>query len=242
MAEAAAEGAGTGIRYAARSDVGRVRAGNEDRFLARPPLFVVADGMGGHAAGEVAAQLAVDAFSALSEAPVAPVDAGLLAGAILRADDAIRRRAAGDAAVDGMGTTCTAVAIEGTTAHLAHVGDSRAYLLRASHLTQLTEDHTLVRALVQDGVLTPEAAATDDRRHVILRALGVGDAASPDRLEVELRAGDRLLLCSDGLTGHLDGGRLAEILAGGTPADAADRLVEFALEAGGEDNVTVVVV
>src|SRR5262245_36189001 len=240
MADAGGDGART--TYAARSDVGRVRAENEDRWLARPPLFVVADGMGGHAAGEVAAQLTIDAFASLADARVAPLDAGVLAGAILGADDAIRQRAASDTAAAGMGTTCTALAVEGSTAHLAHVGDSRAYLLRAGRLTQLTDDHTLVAALVHDGVLTPEQAAIDDRRHVILRALGVGEAVSADRLEVELRPGDRLLLCSDGLTGHLDGPGLAEALGTGTPAAAADRLVVLALAAGGEDNVTVVVV
>ena len=237
-----AGGAGAGTTYAARSDVGRVRAENEDRWLARPPLFVVADGMGGHAAGEVAAQLTIDAFSSLADARVAPIDGGVLAGAILGADDAIRQRAANDPSAAGMGTTCTALAVEGSTAHLAHVGDSRAYLLRAGRLTQLTDDHTLVAALVHDGVLKPEQAATDDRRHVILRALGVGDAVSADRLEVELRPGDRLLLCSDGLTGHVDGTALAEALGPGTPAAAADRLVALALAAGGEDNVTVVVI
>jgi len=237
-----AGGAGAGTTYAARSDVGRVRAENEDRWLARPPLFVVADGMGGHAAGEVAAQLTIDAFSSLADARVAPIDGGVLAGAILGADDAIRQRAANDPSAAGMGTTCTALAVEGSTAHLAHVGDSRAYLLRTGRLTQLTDDHTLVAALVHDGVLEPEQAATDDRRHVILRALGVGDGVSADRLEVELRPGDRLLLCSDGLTGHLDGPALAEALGPGTPAAAADRLVALALAAGGEDNVTVVVV
>jgi protein phosphatase len=232
----------TEATHAARSDVGRVRAGNEDRWLARPPLFVVADGMGGHAAGEVAAQLAVDAFAALSDARVGPFTAEVLAGAIQDADDAIHRRASDDPAVAGMGTTCTALAVEGSTAHLAHVGDSRAYLLRAGRLTQLTEDHTLVAALVHDGVLSAEAATTDDRRHVILRALGVGDAASADRLDVALRPGDRLLLCSDGLTGHLDGPALADALGPGTPAEAADRLVALAIDAGGEDNVTVIVI
>jgi len=243
MADAAGDTTGmTGTAYAARSDVGRVRAGNEDRWLARPPLFVVADGMGGHAAGEVAAQLAIDAFAALSDARVAPFDASVLAAALTGADDAIRERARDDPAAAGMGTTCTAVAVEGSVAHLAHIGDSRAYLLRAGRLTQLTEDHTLVAALVHDGVLTAQDAATDDRRHVILRALGVGDAAKADRLEVELRPGDRLLLCSDGLTGHLDGPALAAVLRSGTPTEAADRLVARALDAGGEDNVTVVVV
>ncbi|MBA2427152.1 MAG: Stp1/IreP family PP2C-type Ser/Thr phosphatase [Actinobacteria bacterium] len=225
-----------------RSDVGLVREGNEDSYLAEAPVFVVADGMGGHVAGEVASQTTVGIIEERLQGGAQENDRALVE--MLRdANAAIRNRAADDASLTGMGTTCTLVLVDGNQAHIAHVGDSRAYLFRDGGLTQLTEDHTLVERMVKQGRLRPEEAQHHPQRSVITRALGVDADVQVDVQDVELEDGDRLLLCSDGLTSMAGTDAIAEVLAAeAEPQPAADRLVDLANRAGGEDNVTVVVV
>jgi serine/threonine protein phosphatase PrpC len=228
--------------YAARSDVGRVRRSNEDRFLARPPLFAVADGMGGHEAGEVASAIAVDTLEAALMADGVR-DADALVRVLVEANSAIRGRGSSDPALEGMGTTCTAALVGAGSVWLAHVGDSRAYLLRSGTLTQLTRDHSVVAGLVRDGVMNVEEARLDRRRNIITRALGADDRLNVDVTSFEVAAGDRLLLCSDGLIGHVADATMSEVLASEhDPAGAADRLVDLANESGGDDNITVVVI
>jgi PPM family protein phosphatase len=228
-------------RVAARSDPGNHRPANEDRYLVAPPLFVVADGMGGHEAGEVASGLAVETLSQLLwDRSIR--DGGTLADAVRAANRAIREATRDRPEQAGMGTTCTALFVDGQRATLAHVGDSRAYLVRDGALRQLTEDHTLVGLLVREGILTPEQAARDERRHVIVRALGVADSVDVDLVELSLEPGDRLLLCSDGLSGPVTDERLAEALVTDAgPEQVVAALVDAAVR-DGDDNVTAILV
>jgi serine/threonine protein phosphatase PrpC len=221
--------------------VGRVRTDNEDRSLARPPVFAVADGMGGHQAGEVAADLAIACLDDTGRPGQTP-DGRQLVDAIQHANAAIRLESRTRPELLGMGTTCTALVVDEVVT-IAHVGDSRAYRLRAGRLERLTEDHSLVAAMVRDGRLDPAAAATDARRHVITRALGADDDIAVDLVTVDRLPGDRLLLCSDGIHGQVDDGTIERVLADATdPGAAADRLIELAAAAGGEDNATVIVI
>jgi PPM family protein phosphatase len=226
--------------YAARSDVGRVRTGNEDRYLANPPLFAVADGMGGHQAGEVASTIVVEVLARAGSTPRR--DAEGLVRALESANEQIRSRASADPELDGMGTTCTVAIVDGPRVWIAHVGDSRAYLLRSGQLRQLTEDHSLVAMLVRDGIMDADAARVDERRNIITRALGSEDQLRVDVVSLDTEPGDRLLLCSDGLTGLVEDDDVAEALATPDPGAAADRLIALANEAGGDDNITVIVV
>jgi protein phosphatase len=220
------------------TDVGRVREGNEDAFLVDPPLYAVADGLGGARAGEVASQLALHTFDERYRA-----GDGSLADHVRAANRVVFDRAAEDARYEGMGTTLTAALIATGSAHLVHVGDSRAYLYRAEDLRQLTEDHTLVNRMVRAGEITRAEAEMHPHRNVVLRALGTEPTVEVDEQDVGLLEGDRLLLCSDGLTTMVTEDQIAAILAAtpGTPQDAADRLVRAANRAGGIDNITVVV-
>jgi serine/threonine protein phosphatase PrpC len=225
------------------TDVGRVRAGapNEDGFLdeaRRLGLVAVADGMGGHRAGEVASATALEALRAAMAAGQP------LRDAIEGANDAVLEKSVTDHELRGMGTTLTAGTL-GTDGNLlvGHVGDSRAYLVRDGELTQITNDHSLVEEMVRGGELTPEQAESHPRRSIITRALGIDPEVEVDVYPLELRPGDRLLLCSDGLTTMLRGDEIAEILEGEPhPERAAQLLVDAANAAGGEDNVTAVVV
>ena len=236
MASVTADGPG----FAARSDVGSTRSGNEDRFLARPPLFAVADGMGGHQAGEVAAELVI---GVLGEVPDRAPDPGTaVVAALERSNAAIRREAGLRSDLAGMGTTCTVVVLDRAIT-VAHVGDSRAYRLRGERLEQLTDDHSLVATMVRDGIMDPADAATDGRRNIITRALGAEDQVRVDVVTSDLAPGDRLLLCSDGLHGQVDDAAIATVLRDEPdPATAVDRLISLANAAGGEDNVTVIVI
>jgi protein phosphatase len=231
-------------RQAAVSHVGRQRPGNEDAYLVRPPLYAVADGMGGAQAGEVASQLAVAVLAELlAETP--PDDesaAALLAEAAAEANSRIYAAASADTARSGMGTTLTALLLRDDHALLAHIGDSRAYLLRGDTLTQLTQDHSLVAEMVRDGRLAADEARLHPYRSILSRALGTESEAEVDELQVDLLPGDVLLLCSDGLSGPVPTDRLHKGLAAGDPEKAARRLVDEALRQGGPDNVTVVVV
>ena len=229
---------------AGRTDIGNVRSVNEDELLAEGDLFVVADGMGGLGRGEVAAKLAVDTVrTAFADQPT---ETGLLA-AVNAANDAIYERSQADDEEKPLGTTIAAVAVvaDGSEERLSvvNVGDSRVYQLRDGELTRLTHDHSHVADLVRSGALSDDEAAIHPERHVLTMALGVGPTIEPHVTSVEPLAGDRLLLCSDGLFNELSGPEITGVLTDvENPERAADQLVGMALEKGGNDNVTVVVV
>jgi protein phosphatase len=223
-----------------RTDVGQVREHNEDSLLVSPPLFVVADGMGGHAAGEVASELAIHIFE---EAAITRADPEALERAVLDSNSAIIEAAREGRGAAGMGTTLTAAIIEDDLLLIAQVGDSRAYLLQGQQLRQVTRDHSLVEQLVSTGHITREEARVHPNRSVITRALGSDEDLQPDIYEMRVKEGDRLLLCSDGLSSMLDTATLFRLLADNPdPQAAADALVDAANEAGGHDNITVIVV
>jgi PPM family protein phosphatase len=225
----------------ARTHVGRVRETNEDAFLAEAPLFAVADGMGGHLAGQVASGIAIDAFRQ-ERIRGTHVGRALLIVAMETANDRIQA-AATTADRAGMGTTCVCAWIDPTTVTIAHAGDSRAYLVRAGELRRLTTDHSVVGALVREGMLNAEQASQDARRNIITKALGAERQVSPDVSTVELAVGDRLILCSDGLTEAVSEAAMRDIATADVDADtAAANLLAAALEGGGPDNVTVIVV
>jgi protein phosphatase len=225
--------------YGERTDVGRGRPENEDSHLVDPEdgLYAVADGMGGHRAGEVASATAIDALK------TAYLGGQRLDRAVEAANAAVFARAAEDAALRGMGTTLTAIALQDSTALLGHVGDSRAYLMRDGAVTQVTEDHSLVEQLVREGRLTPEEAQNHPQRAIITRALGVDVDVQVDTYRIDLKPGDRLMICSDGLTNMLSDDTIAQTLRRhADPQQAADTLVDMANQAGGDDNITVVLV
>ena len=225
----------------ARSDVGRVRDGNEDSYLIQDPFYVVADGMGGHLAGDVASRIAVQTISEKIEAGSANTPSGL-EDAVKAANGTIWQQAQQDASLHGMGTTCTLIFVTESEIHLAHVGDSRAYLLRDGELSQLTEDHTLVGRMVKEGRLQPEEAERHPQRNIVTRALGVDDNVDVDLTSIDVRKGDTVLICSDGLTSMIDARAIKDVLLREKdPQRAADALVDLANEAGGEDNITTVV-
>jgi len=236
------------IRVSARgaTDVGRVRAANEDSYHVGDSVFAVADGMGGHLAGEVASETALQPVAELDGRVFADQDEalGALRQAVIEANDIVVSKAAGDPRYSGMGTTLTAVMLEGMRVHLAHVGDSRAYLLRGERFSQITDDHTLVQRLVDEGRLTPEQAASHPQRSIITRAIGVEEDIEVDSMSLEARPGDLLLLCSDGLTGPVPDDEIRRILGAATPDldTAAQDLVDAALDRGAPDNVTVVLI
>ena len=219
------------------TDIGRVRQGNEDCYLVESPLFAVADGMGGHRGGEVASHLALDTVEAMHLK-----GEGTLADQVREANRAVFQRSGEDRNVAGMGTTLTAALVQGDGLHLAHVGDSRAYLLRAGSLRQLTEDHTLVNRMVKAGEITRAEAEVHPHRNVVTRALGTEPDIAVDEQSVALLESDRILLCSDGLTGMVTEGQIQAILeTTDEPQQAADRLIRAANRAGGIDNITAVV-
>jgi PPM family protein phosphatase len=235
----------TVLRSGAASDVGRVRTVNQDLPLERPNLFAVADGMGGHVGGEVAARVAVETLDqAFERAPT--VDG--LREAFSEANAAIWHESQANTDLRGMGTTLTAVALVGGTEGrdvlaLANVGDSRAYIYSEGELVQVTDDHSLAEERMRQGEMTEQEAAVHPQRHILTRALGVSDRVDTDMWELALRTGDRVLLCSDGLTNELGSDEMAAILREvDDPGEAAHRLVEGANEHGGADNITVVVV
>ena len=217
------------------SDVGRLRQSNEDALLLSDPVFAVADGMGGARAGEVASAMAVAALHGFQGGEQQ------LAQAIEDVNLRIHTASQADASLLGMGTTITAAMVDGAALVLAHVGDSRAYLLRAGQLRQLTDDHSLVGELIRRGALTPAEAERHPQRSVITRALGADARVDIDVLRVPVEADDLILLCSDGLTGMVGDAELGRILRGGGNLDQlAQELVLAANRAGGEDNITCV--
>lgn len=240
-AEQPATAGGLRLRYSARSDVGLVRQGNEDSGFAGGHMLVVADGMGGHAAGELASSTAIATFSELDWEPPGEGALSALADAIENAHDELSRVIAESPDFVGMGTTVTALSWEDDRVAIAHVGDSRAYLLRDGVLTQLTKDHTYVQTLVDSGAITSEEAAVHAKRNLLIKALDGVHPVEPDLSIREVRAGDRFLLCSDGLTGVLNDAELLELLSLPDPTGSVTALVERALEGGAPDNVTCVV-
>jgi protein phosphatase len=225
------------VEHAAATDVGREREGNEDSFLERPPLFVVADGMGGAEAGEVASQTAVEVFEEAAGAGELPDG---LAATVETANARINAMAREDPSRAGMGCTLTASYAAAGRLTAAHVGDSRLYRLRADRFEQLTEDHSLVGGLVRLGQLTPQEAEQHPQRSVILRAVGVEPTVEVDVLNHELEPDDVYLTCSDGLTSMVRDEVIAETLRlFPALADAAAMLVGLANESGGRDNITV---
>lgn len=225
------------------TDVGRVREANEDDYLVGGSVVAVADGMGGHLAGEVASATALQSIEPLDGQAFEDGEQALAAlrDAVVEANRIVSTMAAEDASYRGMGTTLTAAMVIGRCLHLAHVGDSRAYLLRHGDFSQITDDHTLVQHLIDEGQLTREEAATHPQRSIITRAIGVSTEVDVDAVSVELEEGDQVLLCSDGLTGVVDDGRIADELRSGDDADATlQRLVSAANDGGGPDNITVV--
>jgi serine/threonine protein phosphatase PrpC len=222
------------------TDAGRKRRRNEDAFILEPPLFAVADGMGGAQAGEVASRLAVDAFREFHDADELDPEERVTA-IIQEANRRIFERAREDTQASGMGTTITAALVADEAVSIGHVGDSRAYRLRAGHLTQLTEDHSLVADLVPGGRLTPEEADAHPQRSVITRALGTDAEVDVDSFSVEVEPGDVILLCSDGLTTMVTDEEIVSIVRESKSLErAAKQLVKAANRRGGEDNVTVV--
>jgi PPM family protein phosphatase len=234
------------LRFGAATDVGRMRTNNEDSYLSERPVAAVADGMGGHNAGEVASAIAIEELTALRGKGPWPNDKAAtddLKRAIVRANRRIREMAAGDRELNGMGTTLVAVLEDGDSIHLANVGDSRAYLLRQGELTQVTVDHTLVQELVDDGRLSPKDAERHPQRSMITRALGVDHQVEIDLFTYKLLPGDRLVLCSDGLSDVLNPPQIRNaLLRVRHPQKAAERLVGLAVEGGGPDNITVIVI
>jgi len=234
------------LRFGASTDVGRMRTNNEDSYLSETPVAAVADGMGGHRAGEVASAIAMEELAALRGKGPWPNDRAAtddLKQAIVRANRRIREMAAGDRNLNGMGTTLVALLEDGDSVHLANVGDSRAYLLRQGELTQVTVDHTLVQELIDEGRLSPEDAERHPQRSMITRALGVDHQVEIDLFTYKLQLGDRLLLCTDGLSGVLEPAKIRNVLLRVRDSQkAADRLVAMANEGGGPDNITVIVI
>ena len=221
------------------TDVGRQRQSNEDSFYEAPPVFAVADGMGGARAGEVASRMAVEAFG---ESPDHRTEPEALLERIARnANRRIYELARSDEAYRGMGTTLTAVIVDGREIAVGHVGDSRLYRLRGGAFEQLTDDHSLVGGLVRLGQLTPEEAEHHPQRSVILRAVGVEANVEVDVVQHELEPGDVYLACSDGLTGMVRDVVITETLGMfSSLSEAAEMLIELANAAGGRDNITVV--
>jgi len=229
------------LRYAALSDVGRVRKDNQDSGLADGHLLVVADGVGGAVRGDLASATAVSALGKL-EAPEPGVDLlEAMAGAFHRAHDRIAELVENDPELTGTSTTITAALFDGHRLGIGHLGDSRAYLFREGEVSLLTKDHTFVQSLVDEGRITEEESRTHPHRNLILRAVDAVHETDPDLFYVELQAGDRVMLCSDGCSGVLDDARLADILGTGTVDFAAVELVRAALDAGTSDNVTAIV-
>jgi PPM family protein phosphatase len=229
------------LRYAARSDVGLLREGNEDSAYASGRLLAVADGMGGHAHGEVASSVAIAAMASLEEAQQGGDLLNAIEAAVRDANRKLHEMVGRDPSLKGMGTTLTAMLWNGAQVALVHVGDSRAYLLRRGELYQITHDHTLVQQLVDDGRITPEEAATHPQRSILLRALDGSGEVDPDLTLREAQVGDRYLLCSDGLSGVVSAETLHATLTNlDDPEEVVRQLIDLANRGGGPDNITCV--
>lgn len=232
------------IDFAAITDKGKTRKDNEDYFAAQNNLFIVADGMGGHKAGDVASKLAVQTITKLNRASRGQADKEKLIEAFFsKANKAVNERAKRISHEQGMGTTMTLMLIDQEKAYIGHIGDSRAYLFRNGKLKQLTNDHSLVADMVQEGKITEEEAREHPYRNVITKALGSEEKIKPDIFSVNLKDGDRLLLCSDGLTSMVDDATLHEVLSSSETLKAAgNTLIKKANDNGGADNITAIVI
>ncbi|MEW2293380.1 Stp1/IreP family PP2C-type Ser/Thr phosphatase [Streptomyces sp. NPDC006743] len=230
------------LRFAAGSHKGMIREGNEDSGYAGPRLLAIADGMGGQAAGEVASSEVISTIVPLDDDVPGSDILTSLGTAVQRANDQLRAMVEEDPQLEGMGTTLTALLWTGQRLGLVHVGDSRAYLLRDGVLTQITQDHTWVQRLVDEGRITEEEASTHPQRALLMRALGSGEHVEPDLSVREVRAGDRYLICSDGLSGVVSHQTMEETLASYQgPQETVQELIQLALRGGGPDNITVIV-
>ena len=230
---------GMPIAVGAKTDVGCVRDQNEDSMLVKAPLLVVADGIGGQEAGEVASKIAVETMD--EQAPLV-ADAQALGEAVEEANRAVMEAADMGRGRPGMGTTLTAAVIDGSVMVVAQVGDSRCYRMRGGELEQLTHDHSLIASLIETGQITEEEAKTHPSRSIITKALGSDPDMVPDLFEFDVKKGDRIVLCSDGLHGMISREELADVLRNTAhPQKAASQLVELAKAHGGMDNVTVIV-
>jgi serine/threonine protein phosphatase PrpC len=246
------------ILSAGKTDTGKTRQNNEDAYVIDDGtgLYAVADGIGGHEGGEVASRMAIDDLArTIREQSIGPDDtpphgisakgdalADALGRALMLANASIRKAASESPALAGMGTTVTALLFREGKAHLAHVGDSRAYRLRRGVLSQVTEDHTVIAEQLRAGLLTPAQARKSPYRHVITRALGIDPELSIDHRAIDVRTGDTFLLCTDGLTEMVDNAAIQQILSSAPPREAAELLVREANSRGGVDNITVVVI
>lgn len=236
----AVQGTSASLSWGARSDVGLVRGHNEDSFLIQAPLFAVCDGMGGHAAGEVASAIAV---RTIAEKAPAGADDVLLGAAVEAANTAVIQGAEDGVGKPGMGCTASCCLLEEGKMSVAHVGDSRIYLLRRGTIVRVTHDHSYVEELVDSGQITADEARTHPSRSIITRALGSDPDMYADHFSLEVSNGDRVILCSDGLSSMIPDSEIEALaVSSATPQQAADNLVAAALTAGGLDNVTVVVV
>jgi len=235
------------LRYAAGSDIGKRRSTNEDSMFASPRLLAVADGIGGQPHGEVASATAVAVLSELDADlrrldPAAVDLPATIAGAVTAIADRLAETAAQEPRTNGMGTTLTALAFDGYEFVGAHIGDSRGYLLRDGILQRLTRDHTLVQALVEDGKVAAEDAETHPRRSLLMKALQTAGSGAPDIWTILPKPGDRVLVCSDGLSGPVTEPTLRDVLSRPEePAELVPILIDLANEAGGPDNITCVV-
>ena len=226
--------------YGSRTEIGNVREHNEDSLTVLPPLFAVADGMGGHEAGEVASEITINTLNDLAPQSA---DAEALARAVVAANLNVIKAPSQGVGREGMGTTITAAILEKERLVIAQVGDSRAYLLHNGSLQQLTRDHSLMADMIEAGQLTEAEARVHPNRSVITRAIGSDPHMQPDLYELNVETGDRLLLCSDGICGMIEDHEIASIMRQAPSAQScADQLVEAALAAGGFDNATAVVV
>jgi len=240
------------IRYAGLSDRGLVRENNEDNWSADDSqgLFIVSDGVGGQLAGELASQIVVQALPVLLRERLAGIGdlsdvkaSELIIGALCELSNRVRSEAKGEAGIEGLGATVVLALIRDASAMIAHMGDSRAYLLRGGKLRQLTNDHSIVQLLIERGEIAQKQAHTHPSRGQLTRSVGMAGEPLPEAQFVALEPGDRLLLCTDGLTGMLAHKRIHAILDGGLePETACQRLIDKAKAAGGHDNITAVVI
>ena len=243
------------LEFASLSDRGKVRLNNEDacghlvpgtpvELAEKGAVFVVADGMGGHRGGEIASRIAVRTILAFYSADEEQNRSQALAFAFREANKTIIEESIADSALFGMGTTCTALALHDGHAYFAHVGDSRAYLLRDGKITQITHDHSIVGEMVRSGIISDEDARHHPKRNVITRSLGAQEDTTADIPDVPLaiQAGDLFMLCSDGLTTYLSDEDIAGTLAAYEPQEACKKMVRQANDAGGRDNITVLVI
>lgn len=235
-----ADAENSGIRYAWRTDVGRIRKNNQDSVIIGNGLFGVADGMGGHNGGEIASAGLRDGL--LRETQGQNPSAGLLEEAVKKVNREIWEQQENDDALTGMGTTLTILWPAGNEMIIGQVGDSRAYLIRGGQMKQVTADHSMVADMVRRGVLTEEQAACHPMRNYITRAVGTDDTIDVDMISVPREYGDRWLVCSDGLYGQMSRQELEENAQRADLEDAADRLLEIALENGGKDNISLILI